>query len=611
MTLFKSSFCSRRLKSMLILSVSVLALSACSGDVERFAGTPFYTASTNNQKNIMVQDTRIGQVQQPGYVQQPVYVQPVTYNQVPMVNVAQTYNNVPVTIQKHVPNYVKIPVNRVAPVLASVNQQPAPLLAGLQQPIYTAPQNVQQLITGSITPRNAGYALARLPVANPSRRSMAPYYARIQTRKLANSTITNSIHRSSGQWASAGGTFVSVGPNDNLRTLSGRYNVPEKVLMEVNGIVDARYITPGQQLLIPRFSNASVASAGRPVSLSPQYSRVTAAPAPLMALPRRNPFLRHTASIPQLARQTGYAIALPATQLQNAGQHIVMPGETLGGISAKYGVSSSKLMAANALTNPNDLKMGQTLMLPARNQLAVQSRQNFVQIASAAVYSPPIIRQPTPNLRRGYSQSVTIVQPAQAFYGTAIPPVQLAYLTQIPKPNRNRNKYRPQFTNYSPGVTYSPDGSSLQNRLNAPLPGRVSKVVTNQGQAPLRWPVQQGTVVSNFGKRANGQINQGINIAVASGSSVRAAESGRVTYIGNTIKNYGNLILIKHPNGWVTAYAHNSEVKVQRGQQVRRGQIIGTAGKSGSAQQPQIHFELRVNQRPVDPLPYLQSGQQV
>jgi len=120
----------------------------------------------------------------------------------------------------------------------------------------------------------------------------------------------------------------------------------------------------------------------------------------------------------------------------------------------------------------------------------------------------------------------------------------------------------------------------------------------------FRWPVR-GRVVSGFGTKPDGGNNDGIDLAVPQGTSVMAAENGVVAYAGNELKGYGNLILIRHANNWVSAYAHNEEILVKRGDKVRRGQIIAKAGATGSVNQPQVHFELRKGSRPVDPTKFM------
>jgi murein DD-endopeptidase MepM/ murein hydrolase activator NlpD len=121
----------------------------------------------------------------------------------------------------------------------------------------------------------------------------------------------------------------------------------------------------------------------------------------------------------------------------------------------------------------------------------------------------------------------------------------------------------------------------------------------------FRWPVK-GRVIGNFGARPDATHSDGIKISAPVGAEVAAAESGVVAYAGSELKGYGNLILIRHENNWVTAYAHNEELLVARGDKVRRGQTIAKSGKTGNVEQPQLHFELRQGAKPVDPLPYLE-----
>ena len=116
----------------------------------------------------------------------------------------------------------------------------------------------------------------------------------------------------------------------------------------------------------------------------------------------------------------------------------------------------------------------------------------------------------------------------------------------------------------------------------------------------FRWPAR-GRVIQGF--KSGG--NDGINIAVPEGTAVKAAEGGVVKYAGSELKGYGNLVLIQHPNGFVSAYAHNGELDVKRGDTVKRGQTIAKAGQTGNVTTPQVHFELRKGATPVDPTGYL------
>jgi murein DD-endopeptidase MepM/ murein hydrolase activator NlpD len=120
----------------------------------------------------------------------------------------------------------------------------------------------------------------------------------------------------------------------------------------------------------------------------------------------------------------------------------------------------------------------------------------------------------------------------------------------------------------------------------------------------FRWPVR-GRVIAGFGPKPNGLQNDGIDVAVPNGTQVKAAEDGTVAYAGNELKGYGNLVLIRHSNGYVTAYAHASEILVKRGETVKRGQVIAHSGSTGNVNAPELHFEIRKGATPVDPAQFL------
>src|SRR5476649_792501 len=152
-----------------------------------------------------------------------------------------------------------------------------------------------------------------------------------------------------------------------------------------------------------------------------------------------------------------------------------------------------------------------------------------------------------------------------------------------------------------------------------PAPNYVTKNVTPYtpvtseplapiGNAPaFAWPVS-GRVISDFGATANGGKNDGINIATAAGAPIHASASGTVTYAGDELKNYGNLVLVKHAGGFTTAYAHADRLVVSRGDFVAKGQVIGYSGQTGDVTSPQLHFEIRSATMPVNPRAYLASN---
>ena len=145
--------------------------------------------------------------------------------------------------------------------------------------------------------------------------------------------------------------------------------------------------------------------------------------------------------------------------------------------------------------------------------------------------------------------------------------------------------------------------------MMTPLPEAAPTGTTGGANAApsFRWPVR-GRVITGFGPKASGGQNDGINVAVPEGTPIKAAEEGVVAYAGSELKGYGNLVLVRHANGFVTAYAHASELAVKKGETVKRGQVIGKAGATGNVNSPQLHFEVRKGATPVDPTQYLTGG---
>jgi murein DD-endopeptidase MepM/ murein hydrolase activator NlpD len=138
----------------------------------------------------------------------------------------------------------------------------------------------------------------------------------------------------------------------------------------------------------------------------------------------------------------------------------------------------------------------------------------------------------------------------------------------------------------------------------APGPAASAEPPAASHSGIFLWPVR-GHVLENYGAAPDGTHNDGINIAAARGAPVQAADAGVIAYAGNELRGYGNLILIKHPNGWISAYAHCDLILVKTGQKVARGQVIARVGSTGNVSEPQLHFELRRGKQPVDPRGYL------
>jgi murein DD-endopeptidase MepM/ murein hydrolase activator NlpD len=140
--------------------------------------------------------------------------------------------------------------------------------------------------------------------------------------------------------------------------------------------------------------------------------------------------------------------------------------------------------------------------------------------------------------------------------------------------------------------------------MDAAEAAKGSGPAAGSGKGAFVWPVQ-GKVIGAFGSSKDGLKNDGINIAAPSGAPVVAAADGTVAYAGNELRGFGNMVLIRHDGGYVTAYAHNASLLVKKGDKVKRGQTIARVGQTGAVFGPQVHFEIRKGTQPVDPMSFL------
>lgn len=243
------------------------------------------------------------------------------------------------------------------------------------------------------------------------------------------------------------------------------------------------------------------------------------------------------------------------------GQVTIQRGDTVYGISRHYGLPLRSVIEANDLEPPYVIHVGETLRLPRARYHVVEKGDTIYNIA------------------RRYD-----IQQSQL---TRLNGIRTPYTIHV-----GEKLVLPAPTIQSAGTNSA--GSAAKPAVRLPGPGQRS------GKGFL-WPVQ-GKIISTFGPKASGLHNDGINIAAPRGAVVRAADNGIVAYAGNELRGFGKLLLLKHDHEWMSAYAHNDALLVSRGQHVMRGQPIARVGSSGNVVTPQLHFELRHRDRPVDPL---------
>ncbi|MGX4771684.1 peptidoglycan DD-metalloendopeptidase family protein [Bradyrhizobium guangdongense] len=264
------------------------------------------------------------------------------------------------------------------------------------------------------------------------------------------------------------------------------------------------------------------------------------------------------AAAPAVAPKAVAAAAAPSSF------HFVNHGDTLASIARKNHISAAELARANGLEPSAKLRLGTKLTVPGAKTAAVAA-----PLAPAPVTAAPV---------------------AAALQPVAATPVPATKVAAVAGPAQSA-----RLAQATTNIEEKP----------AETPAKAAE--TTSSLPTFRWPVR-GKVITSYGAKTNGKSNDGINVAVPEGTPIKAAEDGVVAYSGNELKGYGNLVLVRHSNGYVTAYAHASELLVKRGDSIKRGQVIAKSGQSGEVASPQLHFEIRKGSSPVDPLQFLNGA---
>ena len=329
------------------------------------------------------------------------------------------------------------------------------------------------------------------------------------------------------------------------------------------------------------------------------------------------------------------SIAATRAPAREAGTTIIVgTSDTMEALSHRYGVTTAEILKANGYKGPRALQPGQQLIIPPRAVAAAPAVVAPKAVAVAApVAAPPVATPPGVHVvNRGdtlmtiaHRNHVPVAELAKANGIDANSKLKLGQKINVPGAKSAAAAAQPApVAAAQPGVVAAPatkmaavEPAKEKARLaQATTTPEAAAAVTETpvktaeatGALPtFRWPVR-GRVVTGYGAKTNGKSNDGINVAVPEGTPVKAAEDGVVAYSGNELKGYGNLVLIRHSNGYVTAYAHASELMVKRGETIKRGQIIAKSGQSGEVGSPQLHFEIRKGSSPVDPLQFLNGA---
>jgi murein DD-endopeptidase MepM/ murein hydrolase activator NlpD len=365
--------------------------------------------------------------------------------------------------------------------------------------------------------------------------------------------------------------------------------------------------------------NAHYAAAAHPSPVS-----VAALPAP--AAPSSTGAIRPTTTQPITGFSGNWSAA-------GGSPIIVADGENIDVISRRYGVPQSALLEANGFTSASQVRPGARVIIPIYNANKSAGAEPRNRVADA---SEPRAPKTAKEKAKERADKEADADGDAAEHKKARAKAKLAerdsakekhdakaektdktdktakadktdktHKTEVeadaaPAKRQAEAKLDPAAGKKKLGTDQTPTGSVHAEDTVAAAPAASAQADAAGVSPEFRWPAH-GRIIEGF--KAGG--NDGINIAVPEGTSVKAAESGVVAYAGSELKGYGNLILIRHPNGFVTAYANNGELDVKRGEQVKRGQIIAKSGQSGNVSTPQLHFELRKGSTPVDPTGYL------
>lgn len=351
------------------------------------------------------------------------------------------------------------------------------------------------------------------------------------------------------------GNTIEVKQGDTLTSLAKQHRVSVAELMSVNNL-QSPILRPGQQLALP---------AGKRI-VTQRIPVTTHAPVQAEREPVVDERTRHTEAP---APKTMGASSSSDWQ----GTHTIASGESLYGIARKYNVKVAELQEVNGIASVTRIRPGTVIKVPgngAAPSKVIAAAPSRTETTSPIGGSPVTIK---PRIINSEANG----EPAE--------PKRVASLGPSAKT-----------------VTDAGDTPSKSEIVTAP----VDSPKLTGGSGKFRWPVK-GKVIAGFGARPDKSHNDGIDISVPQGTEVMAAEGGVVAYSGNELKGYGNLILIRHDGGWVSAYGHNDELLVKRGDKVKRGQTIAKAGNTGAVDRPQLHFELRQDSKPVDPLPHMEK----
>ncbi|NTJ64244.1 LysM peptidoglycan-binding domain-containing M23 family metallopeptidase [Agrobacterium rhizogenes] len=382
-------------------------------------------------------------------------------------------------------------------------------------------------------------------------------------------------------WTTVNAPSVTLHQGENIALLSRRYGVPEKEILRANGLRNGAAAQSGQQIVIPTMNGAGVSGPAKMASEATDLSKGGKMPGPAKA-PQQEALALPTGNQMRGKSQAGLAdpnklAAGNGKGPTPKGTYVVKPGDSLARIAKESGVSVAELKRANNMQAGDSIRIGQALALPHGGVASADPvKTASIEPQKASVKPGALSVEPKQAAADPIAkQAPKVVAHADAAPDAAAKPKEVASAS----PSQSIN-----------------DAAKSDAQADAPEATGIGK---------YRWPVR-GAVVAGYGSNVNGSRNDGIDISVPEGTPIKAAENGVVIYAGNGLKELGNTVLVRHDDGTVTVYGHADALSVTRGQKVQRGQTLATSGMSGNVSQPQLHFEVRKNSAPVNPMTFLE-----
>ena len=361
---------------------------------------------------------------------------------------------------------------------------------------------------------------------------------------------------------------IIVVRGDTVYSLSKKHNMSVKEFAQINNLSEPYTLKIGQKLT----TRASTVS---PDQKKVETSVAKSTPESKVEQKKEIPNVISAEKVQQIKTERVAAATKPVkktTEVKrvNLTEITVKQGDTLYSISRKYEIPVNDLAVMNKLSAPFALVPGQKLKVP---------NLNTVQTKTAS------------EIKHETKKS--------AVNSTA------KTSTKVVDKKSDAKNVKTQTPQKSTSVKESEKSKISQNKISSD-PKKTLPKISARSSSKFSWPIR-GTILSGYGPKKGGLVNDGINISANLGASVKAAENGVVAYAGNEIKGMGNLIIIQHSDGWMTVYAHLNSMNVRRGAKVVVGQPIGTVGKTGKVDKPQLHFEIRKGTKSYNPTQYLKK----